>query len=119
MLPFDFTSPTRAQIASMQYFVVMIDYGRRGREAIVDPEITQREVISRIASGEYRNISFIHEVADCSVEDITADILSEAALPDIDTAGSDLQADQFDRIRDLRKHEAIFESVLASSLKKL
>jgi hypothetical protein len=93
------------QIASMQYFVVMIDYGRRGREAVVDPEITRREVISRIASGEYRNISFIHEVADCSVEDITADILSEAALPDIDTAGSDLQADQFDRVRDLRKHE--------------
>ena len=67
----------------MQYFVVMIDYGRRGREAIVDPEITRREVVSRIASGEYRNISFIHEIADCSVEDITADILSEAALPDI------------------------------------
>ena len=67
----------------MQYFVVMIDYGRRGREAIVDPEITRREVISRIASGEYKNISFIHEIADCSVEDITADILGEAALPDI------------------------------------
>ena len=67
----------------MQYFVVMIDYGRRGREAIVDPEITRREVISRIASGEYKNISFIHEIADCSVEDITAEILSEAALPDI------------------------------------
>jgi len=48
----------------MQYFVVMIDYGRRGREAIVDPEITRREVISRIASGEYKNISFIHEIAD-------------------------------------------------------
>ena len=46
----------------MQYFVVMIDYGRRGREAIVDPEITRREVISRIASGEYKNISFIHEI---------------------------------------------------------
>ena len=30
---------------------------------------------------------------------------AKAALPDIDTAGSDLQADQFDRIRDLRKHE--------------
>ena len=67
----------------MQYFVVMIDYGRRGREAIVDPEITRREVISRIASGEYSNISFIHEIADCSVEDITAEILSEAALPEI------------------------------------
>ena len=35
----------------MQYFVVMIDYGRRGREAIVDPEITRREVIARVASG--------------------------------------------------------------------
>ena len=91
----------------MQYFVVMIDYGRRGREAIVDPEITRREVIARIASGEYRNISFIHEVADASVEDITADILNEAALPDIGTANTDLQADQFDHLRDLRKHEAV------------
>ncbi|SHK63779.1 hypothetical protein [Bradyrhizobium lablabi] len=91
----------------MQYFVVMIDDGRRGREAIVDPEITRREVVSRIASGKYRNISFIHEIADCSVEDITADILSEAALPDIDAAGLDLQPDPFDHVRDLRKHGTI------------
>jgi hypothetical protein len=91
----------------MQYFVVMIDYGRRGREAIVDPEITRSEVISRIASGEYKNISFIHEIADSSVEDVTADILGEAALPDIGTAGVDLQADQFDHLRDLRKHEIV------------
>jgi hypothetical protein len=89
----------------MQYFVVMIDYGRRGREAIVDPEITRREVISRIVSGEYKNISFIHEVADSSVEDVTADILNEAVLPDIGAAGADLQAAQFDHLRDLRKHE--------------
>jgi len=102
-----FQIPDEAQIVSMQYFVVMIDYGRRGREAVVDPEITRREVVSRIASGEYKNISFIHEVADFSVEDITADILSEAALPDIDSAGSDLQADQFDHVHDLRKHETI------------
>jgi len=92
---------------TMQYFVVMIDYGRRGREAIVDPEITRREVISRIASGEYKNISFIHDVTGCSVEDITADILNEAALPDIGAAGADLQADQFDHLRDLRKHETV------------
>jgi len=90
----------------MQYFVVMIDYGRRGREAVVDPEITRREVISRIASGEYKNISFIHEVADCSVEDVTAEILSEAALPEISTTCLDLQASRFDHIRDLRKHES-------------
>ena len=99
-------------IAAMQYFVVMIDYGRRGREAIVDPEITRREVVSRVASGEYRNISFIHEIADGAAEDITADILAEATLPeialtDIPATGADLQADRFDHERDLRKHERV------------
>ena len=69
--------------AQMQYFVVMIDYGRRGREAVVDPEITRREVVSRVASGEYRNISFIHEIVDRTVEDVTEEILAEAALPEI------------------------------------
>ena len=87
----------------MQYFVVMMDYGRRGREAVVDPEITRREVISRVVSGEYKNISFIHEIADSSAEDITADILSEAALPEVATTDAALQAD--DHARDLRKHE--------------
>ena len=96
----------------MQYFVVMIDYGRRGREAIVDPEVTRREVISRVASGEYRNISFIHEIADCAVDDITAEILAEAALPEIALAeipntGVDVQPDRFDYARDLRKHESV------------
>ena len=91
----------------MQYFVVMIDYGRRGREAIVDPEITRREVISRIVSGEYSNISFIHEIADSGVDDITAEILAEAALPDIADADADLQANRFDHARDLRKHETV------------
>ena len=91
----------------MQYFVVMIDYGRRGREAIVDPEVTRREVISRIASGEYSNISFIHEIADCSVEDVTEEIMAEAALPEIAATGADLQANRFDHLRDLRKHETV------------
>ena len=59
----------------MQYFVVMIDYGRRGREAVVDPEVTRREVVARVASGEYKNISFIHEIAAQSVEDVTEAIL--------------------------------------------
>jgi hypothetical protein len=89
----------------MQYFVVMIDYGRRGREAVVDPEITRREVVSRIASGEYKNISFIHEVVDRTVDDITEEILAEAALPEIAADDADLQACRFDHARDLRKHE--------------
>ena len=97
----------------MQYFVVMIDYGRRGREAIVDPEITRREVISRIASGEYSNISFIHEVAGSEVDDVTEEMMTEATLPaltddgaqEVRLAGADWQAAQFDHARDLVKHE--------------
>jgi hypothetical protein len=91
----------------MQYFVVMIDYGRRGREAIVDPEVTRREVISRIVSGEYNNISFVHEIADGAVDDITEDILAEAAVPEIAARDADLQASRFDHVRDLRKHETV------------
>jgi hypothetical protein len=91
----------------MQYFVVMIDYGRRGREAIVDPEITRREVVSRIASGEYSNISFVHEIENSAVEDVTEEILAEAALPEIASPGADLQAGRFDHLHDLRKHETV------------
>jgi hypothetical protein len=91
----------------MQYFVVMIDYGRRGREAVVDPEVTRRELVSRVASGEYKNISFIHEIVDRSVDDVTNEILAEAALPDIGESKADLQSSQFDHVRDLRKHEAL------------
>jgi len=89
----------------MQYFVVMIDYGRRGREAIVDPEVTRREVISRVASGEYRNICFVHEITDSTVEDVTGDILAEAAVPEIPSDDIDLQAIRLDHLRDLHKHE--------------
>ncbi len=96
---------SEGELLCMQYFVVMIDYGRRGREAVVDPEMTRRDVVARIASGEYSNISFIHEVVDRSVEDVTTDILSEAALPEIEQDEADLQAAKFDYLRDLRKHE--------------
>jgi hypothetical protein len=91
----------------MRYFVVMIDYGRRGREAVVDPEVTRREVVSRIASGEYTNISFIHEVAERSVEDVTEEILAEAALPEVVIDDAGREADRFDHARDLRKHETV------------
>jgi len=89
----------------MQYFIVMIDYGRRGREAVVDPEITRREMASRVASGEYSNICLIHEIADRAVADVTEAILAEAALPEIAATEAGLQADRFDRARDLLKHE--------------
>jgi hypothetical protein len=85
----------------------MIDYGRRGREAVVDPEVTRREVVARIASGEYTNISFIHEIADRSVDDVTEAILAEAALPEVAADDINSQPDRFDHARDLRKHETV------------
>ena len=62
------------------YFVVMIDYGRKGREAIVDPEITRRGVIERIQSREYDKIAFIHHVNGAVCEDVTNDMLDEAGF---------------------------------------
>ena len=91
----------------MQYFVVMIDYGRRGREAVVDPEVTRREVVARVASGEYKNVSFIHEIVDHAVDDVTEAILAEAADADNAAPDADMQSRRFDHIRDLRKHETV------------
>ena len=65
-------------MAKQSYFVVMIDYGRRGREAIVDPEITRNEVIRRIKTGEYQNVSFIHHVDDGLIEDVTGELIDAA-----------------------------------------
>jgi hypothetical protein len=62
----------------------MIDCGRRGREAIIDFEVTRREVVSRVAAGEYGNRGLL-------------------ALPDIGASGADLQSCRFDQIHDLRK----------------
>ncbi|MGY3650993.1 putative DNA-binding protein [Bradyrhizobium sp. LM4.3] len=55
--------------------------------------------------GEYRNISFIHEIVESSVEDVTEAILAEAVLPRIAAEDIDLQAIRLDHARDLRKHE--------------
>lgn len=63
---------------SHSYYAVFIDYGRRGLEAVVQPEITRREVVSRIKSGEYKDIAFIHFVDGLHVEDLTLELLTEA-----------------------------------------
>ena len=91
----------------MQYFVVMIDYGRRGREAIVDPEITRREVVSRVTSGEYKNISFIHEIADCAVDNAECQRHVGRQLPSRVSECPELRVSRFDHARDLAKHEAV------------
>lgn len=65
-------------ITNHSYYVVMVDYGKRGLEAVVQPEITRREVISRIASGEYQRIVFIHHVDGLLVEDVTGELIDAA-----------------------------------------
>lgn len=74
-------------MTSHSYFVVMVEYPwrvngsgimeRAGSQAVVDPEITRREVISRIVSGEYRHINFIHLVSGGLVEDVTDELMDE------------------------------------------
>lgn len=62
------------------YYAVFIDYGKRGLEAVVKTEITRREVISRIKSGEYEQIAFIHHIDDGIVEDVTGELIDAAEI---------------------------------------
>lgn len=66
--------------ANHSYYVVMIDFGKRGLEAIVDPEITRRGVVARISAGEYTNIAFIHHIEGGYVFDCTDDLMTEAGV---------------------------------------
>lgn len=65
---------------SHSYFVVMIDYGQRGLEAIVHPEDTRRDVVSMLASGESKHVVFIHHVDGLYVEDVTDELFNEAEI---------------------------------------
>ncbi len=89
------------------YYVLCLDYGRDGREAIVDPEETRRQVVTCardiLAKGD-REISFVHFVHDGAAEDITAEIIAEAQA-DIEAEPIDRDAWHRDHERDLRKHE--------------
>lgn len=104
---------TKLTETSFSYFVVAIDYGRRGVEAVVDPEITRREVVSRIQSGEYKNIKFIHLITMNDVpQDVTAELIAaamddllEQLEPNAPLSPVNRQADAWDRARDLRKHQ--------------
>ena len=63
---------------SHSYYVVMIDYGHIGLEAIVRPEDTRRDIVEMLASGEKRNVVFIHHVDGLYVEDVTKELIDEA-----------------------------------------
>ena len=67
----------------MQFYTLMIDYGRDGREAIVNPEETRvgilKEARDLLANPRGRTIAFIWNVrAGEPPEDITKEIIAEA-----------------------------------------
>ncbi len=64
-------------MTNWHYFVVMRDFGNRGREAIVDPDHTRRNIVDLIATREWDNVIFIHEVRDGTCVDITTEIMAE------------------------------------------
>ena len=62
------------------YFVVMRDFGKRGWEAVVDPEITAAGVIDSLKSGEWDRVVFIHRISDGLVEDVTDELIDAAEM---------------------------------------
>lgn len=97
------------------YFIAMINYGRRGRESVVNPEHTRQNIIDMVRAGEWDrdSILFIHEVTNeggqLSVEDVTAEILEAAhVVPDdyrTTMTGEDRAAWEADRRRALEMAE--------------
>lgn len=68
------------------YFVLMIDYGRAGKEAIVVPEEDRDDIVghARIVINEGRlGIAWVHHVRSQVevIDDITEEILREASEP--------------------------------------
>ncbi|MET4210493.1 hypothetical protein [Bradyrhizobium sp. LA2.1] len=51
-------------ITNIRYFVICADYGRDGREAVVDPEMTFRGALEKVREiiGDGNEIAFAHEV---------------------------------------------------------
>lgn len=63
------------------YFVVMIDHGERGLEAVVHPEDTRRAIVERLASYPQPYV-FIHHVIEGFIardvtEEISRDVLNQ------------------------------------------
>jgi len=49
---------------NLTYFVICVDYGRKGREANVDPEMTFRGAVEKVREliGDGKEIAFAHEI---------------------------------------------------------
>lgn len=71
-------------------YLLMIDYGKQprnglgpyGREAVVNPEFTRRDIVSEVADilakPRNREIAFVKFIDGNFIEDITLEIIEEA-----------------------------------------
>jgi hypothetical protein len=89
-----------------EYFVIMIDYGKLGREATVDPEMTWRGALDAVSTAAHDGlpICFVHHIHDGVCEDKTQDAL-DATLNSIADYGDPLTVNQ----RDFVEHHFGFE----------
>lgn len=97
----------------MQFFILMIDYGKgpqrpmgfgsdvQGEFSRADIVVQARDIISR---GRYQ-IAFVKFIDGNYCEDITAEILAEAGFTDAPLSPINRQAARFDHARDILKHE--------------
>lgn len=93
----------------MDYYVAMLDFGRAGREANVNPEMTRRGVVERIKSGEYKVIAFVHHIHDGVCEDVTNAVLKEAGFYETEPASTRATA-----VCDIDKNGAIRSITITS-----
>lgn len=99
------------QTATFSYFVIAFDFGRRGVEAIVDPEMTRSGAVALIREkhiGDGLPVAYAHFITmNDAPEDVAAELLAQAELEAFAETVFDHQAARFDHNRDLRKHEAV------------
>lgn len=78
------TSRSKSRPDHGVYYVCFQDFGRRGREAIVDPELTRSNIIDKIARKDFgfEHVVAVHAVhiATFTSEDITEEVLNAASL---------------------------------------
>lgn len=81
------------------YFVVMIDYGKIGREAAVNPEMTRRGAVDRVreAMGDGHSVPYVHHIHDGVCEDISEDVFTEV-MHSLAERGEPLSSNEFNFI---------------------
>ena len=99
-----------------ELFIVMIDYGKLGREAIVDPNHSWSDALAtvRAAIGDKHPVSYVLHIHDGRAEDRTLEALeiiakeatAACAEPERDETEQRIHDWLRDHDRDARKHEA-------------